>query len=132
MKQTERLIKTIEDAAFILGLRDDGIVHVYYRSNSVIDVDVQDRVRVAAFKLTNDVKHPCLFEAGDYVSLTKEARANAIKKEDDFPASASAVLVQNLAYKMIVDFYYKVLKPKQAFKVFRNFDEAVEWLKTHL
>lgn len=132
MKQSEHLIKTIDDPDFVLGLRGDGIVHVYYKSNTVIDVDMQDRIRVAAFKLTNDVKHPCLFEAGDYVSLTKEARANAIKKEDDFPASASAVLVQNLAYKMIADFYYKVHKPKQAFKVFRNIDEAIEWLKTHL
>ncbi len=132
MKQPERLVKIIEDPEFILGLRDDGIVHVYYKSNTIIDVDMQNKVRDNAFKLTNDKKHPCLFEAGDYVSLTKEARANAIKNEDDFPALASAVLVQNLAYKMIADFYYKVHKPKQAFKVFRNIDEAIEWLKSHL
>jgi len=95
-------------------------------------VEVQNKVKDAAFDLTSSTKRPCLFEAGDYVSLTKEARANAIAKEEDFPATASAVLVQNLAYKMIADFYYKINKPKQAFKVFRNIDEALDWLKNYL
>ncbi len=131
MKQAERLIKTVEDPEFTIGLRDDDIVHVYYKSNTVIDVEIQKKVREATFLLTNGKKHPCLFEAGDYVSLTKEARANAIEQEDDFPALASAVIVQNLAYKMVADFYYKVHKPKQAFKVFRNIDEAIVWLKKH-
>ncbi len=132
MKQPERITKSIDDRDFIIGLRDDGLLHIYYKSNCTIDVEVQEKVKEAAFLLTKKITRPCLFEAGDYVSLTKEARANAIKKEGDFPASASAVLVQNLAYKMIADFYYKINKPKQAFKVFQNIDDAINWLILYL
>lgn len=130
MKQSERIIKKVEDPEFIVGYRDDGIIHVFYKSRTVIDVDMQNRIREAAFSLSGDVKLPCLFEAGEYVTLTNEARANAIKNEDNFPALASAVLVQNLAYKMIADFYYNINKPKQPFRTFRNIDDAVNWLYT--
>lgn len=131
MKQSERIIKKIEDPEFIIGLRDDGLMHMYYKSGSVIDVNIQNRVRDAAFSLSGNKKMPCLFEAGEYVTLTKEARANAIDSEDNFPALASAVIVQNLAYKMIADFYYKINKPKQPFKVFRNIEDAITWLSTY-
>lgn len=131
LKQAERIIKKVEDPEFIIGLRDDGLMHMYYKSGTVIDVAIQNRVRDAAFSLSNNKKMPCLFEAGEYVTLTKEARANAIDNEENFPASASAVLVQHLAYKMIADFYYKINKPKQPFKVFRNIDEAITWLITY-
>lgn len=106
-------------------------MHMYYKSGSVIDVNIQNRVRDAAFSLSGNKKMPCLFEAGEYVTLTKEARANAIDSEDNFPALASAVIVQNLAYKMIADFYYKINKPKQPFKVFRNIEDAITWLSTY-
>jgi hypothetical protein len=128
MKQSECVVNKIESPEFIVGLRSDGILHVYYKSNTVIDVDIQEKVSKAAFELTGNKKCPCLFEAGDYCVLTKEARANAIKKESDFPATVSAVLVQNLAYKMIADFYNKVNKPKQPYKTFRKVEDAVTWL----
>lgn len=131
MKQPERIINQVEDPEFIVGYRDDGLLHVYYKSRTVIDVDMQNRIRQAAFTLSGDVKLPCLFEAGEYVTLTNEARANAITNEENFPASASAVLVQNLAYRMIADFYYKINKPRQPFKVFGNIDDAVKWLYTY-
>lgn len=131
MKQSERIVKQVEDPEFIIGLRDDGLMHMYYKSGTVIDVNIQNRVRDAAFSLSGNKKMPCLFEAGEYVTLTKEARANAIDSEESFPACASAVIVQHLAYKMIADFYYKINKPKQPFKVFRNIEEAIEWLIAH-
>ena len=129
MKEADRIVKKFEAPGFIIGIRDDGIMHVYYKSNTLIDVGIQSEVRDAAFALSRDKKMPCIFEAGDYVTLTKEARANAKANEEDFPSTASAVIVQNLAYKMVADFYFKMSNPKQPFKVFKKIDEAVEWLK---
>ena len=76
-----------------------------------------------------EIKRPFIFSAGEFVSITKEARKNATKMEDQVPVSASAVLVINLAQKLIADFYYKFDKPKNPLKVFRDFDKGIEWLK---
>jgi hypothetical protein len=128
VQNKQDLIKTIELEEAILGLRHDGIYHVYYKANTIIDVPLQEKLRGVLKEMTQNKKSLFLFEAGDYCSVTKEARDNAIKTETDFPSSATVVLVQNLAYKMIADFYYKINKPKQPYKVVRRFDEGIKWL----
>ena len=40
------------------------------------------------------------------------------------------LIVTNLAYKIIANFYMKVHKPKRPLKTFRNEEDAIEWLQT--
>ena len=68
--------------------------------------------------------------AAENVNITKEARDNAVKIEDQSSLGASAVIVNNLAYKLIANFYMRFNKPKRPFKTFSNEKDAIEWLLT--
>ncbi|MBP9068121.1 MAG: hypothetical protein KBG47_01350 [Bacteroidia bacterium] len=116
----------------IVTLKTDGIVYVKYAVDTTVDLDVQARMLDAFIEITEKKLTPFLFEAEDGVTVTKEARDNAIVMEESTPCKATAVLVQNIAYAMIANFYVKFNKPKRPFKVFNKKEEAIEWLKLHL
>lgn len=124
-----KIIKQIKHPEATLSLREDGIVHVFYHDHVVLDVPLQLRM-AEAFNLIADSKSTYfIFEAGENVHVTKEARDNALKLEDSTPILASAVIANNLAYRMIANFFLKVQKPKGKYKVVANIEEALKWIK---
>ena len=125
-----KIIKQIKHPEATLTLRADGIVHVFYHDNTILDVPLQLRMADAFNAIADGKKSLFIFEAGDGVHVTKEARDNALKLEDSTPILASAVIADNLAYRMIANFFLKVQKPKGKYKVVANIDDAVKWLKS--
>jgi hypothetical protein len=69
-----------------------------------------------------------MFDAMDNVTITKEARENAIKLEEKSPSYASAAIANSLPYRLIANFYLKFNKPGIPFRLFRKEEEALEWL----
>lgn len=124
-----KIIKEIKLPEATLSKREDGIIHVCYHDNTVLDVELQLRMADAFNEIADHKKSLFIFDAGDNVIVTKEARNNAIKLEDSTPILASAVIARNLAYRMIANFFLKVQKPKGKYKVVANLEEAVTWLK---
>ena len=121
--------KTIEIPEAFIRLREDGIAHVTFKDGITIDIPLQLRLIEAYNQVCDNKKTPFLFDAKDHVSITKEAKNNAITIEGLSPVCASAIIANNLAYKLIAEFYIKLNKPKSPFKIFRNHDDAFEWLK---
>ncbi|MCB9187978.1 MAG: hypothetical protein H6599_01725 [Flavobacteriales bacterium] len=97
MNNRELLIREIETEDAIFGLRPDGIVHVFMKDDLELDVPAQWRMMEVYDELTQGNKTPFIFEAGVGVSVTKEARDNAIKLEHRSPMGACAVIVSNTA-----------------------------------
>lgn len=128
MHQAEKVIRKIEKFNMIVAMRNDGLVHVFYLPNTEITVDLQNEMYKMYEEITEGKKAKFIFEGGEFVSITKEARENAILMEDSTPTLSSAIVVQNLGQKIIADFYYMVNKPKQPYKVFWSFEKAIEWL----
>lgn len=128
MNDIDKLVRKFETDDVIVGIRADGILHAYYKPNTVVDVPLQMQVRDFLIELTGNVKHPTIFQAGEFISLTKEARDNAITMEDKTPTLLTVVVVRNFAQKLIADFYYKVNKPKQPYKVVWQFEKGIQWL----
>lgn len=129
MQHREDLIETIENEYGIIGKRHDGIIHVYYFPELEVDLNVQAEMLNVFLKITESKPHAFLFEAGNYVTVTKEARDNAIKMEMKTPVRATVVLVKNSMHKLLADFYYKVNKPVFPYKVSRDFEQSIFWLK---
>jgi hypothetical protein len=127
-KTTTTFIRQIILPEATLSLREDGIVHVFYNDNLVLDVPVQLKMADAFNKIADGKKSLFIFEAGENVIVTKEARNNALKLEDSTPILASAVIAHNLAYRMIANFFLKVQRPKGQYKVVADMEEAVNWL----
>lgn len=128
MLQKQMLVKSVETDEAIVGLRADGIIHVFYKSGTVIDLDLQDRVGKILQEIAGGMDRPCIYEAEENVTVTKEARDNAIQLEDVVPQSCSVVYVNNLAYKLVAQFYYKFNKPRKPYKVMTDFGEGIAWL----
>lgn len=128
MFEQDHLIKRIEVPEAVIGLRDDGIIHVSFVSGTLITVEVQMKLLEVYNNIAEHRKCKFIFEGGEFVSISKEAMENAFKIEDEAPLGITAVVIRNLAQKLIAEFFYKVRKPKQPYKVFKDFDQAVAWL----
>lgn len=128
----ERIVSEVDTAKYNIKLKSDGIVYVVFKDNTTLDIDLQIEMLNVYNEITRGTLTPFLFEAKDGVEITKEARHNAIVMEDKTPCKVTAVIVQNIAYAMIANFYMKFNKPKRPFKVFNKREEAIEWLKSHL
>lgn len=124
-----KIIKQIVFSEATLSLREDGIVHVFYNDGTVLDIPLQLKMADAFNTIAEGKPSLFIFEAGEHVQITKEARDNAIKLEDSTPILASAVIADNLAYRLIANFFLKVQKPKGKYKVVANMTEALSWLK---
>lgn len=132
MHQKELLEKVIEIDEAIIGLRKDGIGHVYFKPGMELTIAIQYKLLDCYNEITGGIKTPFIFEAGEYVNVTSEARDNATHLEAIAPLSATVVVVNNLAYKLIADFYYKFNRPKQPYKVVSSFNDGIAWLKTEI
>ena len=110
--------------------KSNDIIYVLFKDNCTLDIDLQMRLLEQYNKIAENKLMPFIFMAAENVSITKEARDNAVKIEDISMIGSSAVIVTSLPYKLIANFYLKFNKPKRPFKVFSNEEEAVKWLKT--
>jgi hypothetical protein len=122
------IVKEIDLKEVRISLKSDGIVHVLLKANSVLDIELQMRMLDAYNVVTEKKLTPFIFEAEDGINVTKEARDNAILIEEISPCKAMAVVVDNIAYAMIGNFYLKFNKPKRPYKVFKNRKDGLDWL----
>jgi hypothetical protein len=129
---TAKFKNVIELPEAFIRERYDGIIQVTFREGITLDINLQVRLHEKYSEICNGKRLPFLYEAMDHVSVTKEAKEYAVKIEDISPVKASAILVNNLAYKLIAEFYYRVNKPKKHYKIFSKEEKAVEWLKQFL
>jgi len=124
-----KTIASIETTVCIITLHEDGVGSMHFKDNIHQDVPEQMENLKALIEITNNKLTPFVITAGENVTLTREARHNALKIEEESPMNGTAVVVQNFAYKIIADFYLNVQKPKRPFAVFTDKTKAYEWCK---
>ncbi|MBL7882715.1 MAG: hypothetical protein JNL69_01495 [Bacteroidia bacterium] len=119
----------IETSIAVISVDENGIGHQYFKDNTVLDIPEQLE-NLEVIKTVTEMKPtPFVISAGKNVIITKEARDNAISIEPLSPINASAIVVQNLAYRLIAEFFIKVQKPKMPYKIFTDKESAYEWCK---
>jgi hypothetical protein len=128
MHQKDAIIRHVETEDVFAGLRHDGIVHVFIKDFTELTPCVQDKLLGVYATLTENRKVRFIVEGGDFLSITPEARKYALEIEAVSPMGATAVLVKNLAQKLVADFFQFQHKPQQHYKVFTRFTPAVDWL----
>lgn len=110
--------------------KSNDIVYVTFKDDCNLDIPLQMRLLDYYKEITDNKLMHFMFFAAENVSLSKEARDNAVKIEDQSMLGATAVVVDTLAYKLIANFYLKFNKPKRPYKVFSKEEDAIKWLKT--
>lgn len=129
-KEDLRIIKELDFEDVNLQRKSNDIVYVTFKDNCNLDIPLQMRLLDYYRDITDGKLMHFMFFAAENVSLSKEARDNAVKIEDQSMLGATAVVVDTLAYKLIANFYLKFNKPKRPYKVFSKEDEAIKWLKS--
>jgi hypothetical protein len=123
-------IKELDLPEVNIQTKSNGIVYLLFKDDCTLDIDLQMRLLEHYHDMTGGKLMPFVVMAAENVTITKEARDNAVKIEDISMIGASAVIVTSLPYKLIANFYLKFNKPKRPFKVFSNEDDGIAWLKT--
>lgn len=111
-------------------LTNDGLLEVYFKDNANITEDSIEWVLQTGKKMT-DVNVPALYSGGEFVSITKKGAAHQRKTHQLNPYSAKAVVVKNLAQRILADYYYKLSKNPYPMKIFKKEEDAIEWLKKY-
>jgi hypothetical protein len=112
-----------------ISLRSDGIVHVHFHKDTTFDIPLQASMRDVYDKMLQGRKAKFIFSADEGFTLTKEVRERA-DLQDNSSILCYAMVVNNLAYKIIADFYIRVTKPKGNYKLVTSLADAVKWLNS--
>jgi hypothetical protein len=120
-------MKCFEDEALRACLRPDGYVHVYVKDHTTITPAVQDRI-LEVYDSITQIPRGLIFEAGEFVSLSREAQSEVQKLRKYTPTRASAIIVKDLSQRIIIDYFLRNAPPKNPFKVVRDMNEALNWL----
>jgi hypothetical protein len=84
--------------------------------------------RVSEF--SENEKLPVFTMTFDFISINHEAKNFIASEEGGKYTLVNAVLIDNLAKKLIFNFYLKLNKPKIPTRGFTNIDDGLIWLKS--
>lgn len=127
-KHTKLPVKTIETNDASVNLRADGILHVHFKENTEISLELQLSLRKIYDELLGDQPTGFIYSAEAGFSISKEARENFGNFPGKNPVSACGLVANNLAYRLVGNFLIKVYSPKIPIKLFDTVEEAAEWL----
>jgi|GEM_PF-2128150 len=79
MFDQEYLVKRVQVPEAVIGLREDGIIHVSFTSGTEITIDVQMKLLEVYNNISGFQKRKFVFEGGEFVSISKDAMDHALK-----------------------------------------------------
>lgn len=121
-------LRTVETLDAFVNLRADGIVHVHFKAQTVLSLGLQLSLRKIYGELVNDHPTGFIYSAEEGFSISKEARENFRKLPHGNPIKAYGIVANNLAYRLVGNFFIKFYSPKIPLKLFETVEEAAAWL----
>jgi hypothetical protein len=122
-------MKSIKTSVFHVSLIEEGIIHVIINDHADFDINVMLEMRAANNELSGGKPYCVLLESGDFVNYTKEAQRESTTPEHTKNRIAMAVIENNIAIRILTDFYIKLFKPIGPTKSFKSKEKAMEWLR---
>ena len=131
MSAQRKIVKEIVEQGYLRAvLHSTGVIQIFWDSSlEVIDVRHLSKMQQIVGELGGDKKMPLLFMPHDFLHLSKEGGKYATTEEGTRFSAAIAVLVDNLAKRILLNFFLSFNKPKVLTKGFTNKEEAFEWLE---
>ena len=121
MKKIELVYATLEK-------RDD-FIWLIMKEDAELDVKEVIEFTSACEKLSGNKPYFLISDARVNLSITTEGRKAAASRKISPLLVANAVLVNNVAVRMVANFFTAVNKPHFKYKVFNEELEALTWLK---
>src|SRR3954470_16084172 len=121
MKKAELPYATIE--------KRDGVIWLIMKEEAELDVREVKEFTSVCEKLSGNKPYYLISDARVNLSISTEGRTAATSKEISPLLVANAVFVNNVAVRMVANFFTAVNKPHFKYKVFNDEQEAQAWLK---
>ncbi len=111
-------------------LFENGVVEIFWdKSIELIEVKHLKKMQEIVAEIGEGKKMPILFAPHEFVHIDTEGQNYATSNEGVIYTKAVAVLVTNLAMRILMNFFLKTSKQKVPTKSFPNREEAMIWLE---
>lgn len=131
IKEAVRVVEIKEFDKSLYEFREDGIIVISIKDGS--HMELEDMLKEHRFVLSKQEYLPMrvLVKPGKNTSISKEVREYVNRPDAKKLVYCQAILVDNLAHKIIADFMMRLYRTPGAFKVFSDEDRAIEWVKNY-
>lgn len=121
-------IAITETKAFTLYRLENKVLFFDYKND--IDIDLDDVKEAFNLYTRHSENHTnkVLLTFGQYTSIDLDARKYSENKT--MPTPAQAIVIRNLAQRILVRFYRILRKDSHPLKFFANTEDALSWLHT--
>lgn len=124
------VIKKSETDFAVVTLGADKIMRVMFRKKTEITQDSFRKLFELFKTMIDGIPYAYIYYAEDSSpTVTDDGRRFAKDEEFSFPKICNAVIVTNLAHKLLANFYLKFNKPNYPFKVFSKIEDAEKWCR---
>ncbi len=109
---------------------DDNVLRIDYRGGGDLDIHYIKSHTEAILKVCNGIPRPFLIDLRDVFGSISYEGQNYLASYPELTKVriAQAIVIDNLANRLLGNFYFSVLRPKGPRKIFNSVDKAKEWL----
>lgn len=131
MTLTQNIVKEIIVEGYLKAkLYEEGFIEIFWDENlDLIEGKHMSKMQEVVCELGGGKKMPLLFIPHEFVQTNSEGQKYATSDEGVRYSLAIAVLVDNLAKRLLMNFFMKTSKPKVPTKGFSTREDAILWLK---
>lgn len=108
---------------------EEGIIHVIYKSNLLISLDIAKKMVAERLKLTAGKTMPLYADIRGLISIDTISRKYLAGEEAIKNLSAGAIHINGLISKLAGNIFITVEKPPIPTKLFTDRDKAIGWLE---
>jgi len=129
-KHKELIQRTLleETKAFNLYRLEGKILFFDYHSNVIIQLSDVKKAFELYEQYSENYSFKVLLGFGQYTTIEVDARKYS--ENNAIPTPAEALVIRNLAHRIIARFYDILRKSKHPLKIFKNMEDALRWLRS--
>ncbi len=120
---------SINSEKTIVSLIENNIIHIHLKSNQEIALNDAQEILESMGIVGGGKKYPVFIDAGEFVSVDDDVRSFSASKVGNIYTVADAIAIDNVAQKLLANFYLKNDHPKVPTKIFSNKHDALAWLR---
>lgn len=108
------------------------ILQTFVKENNTIDVADLWKIKEVNRELADGKKYGVLVESDMMTNITKDAMKLSASKEFQENTVAKALIIKSVGHQIVGSFYLKFNKPHIPTRIFKEKEEALEWLSQML
>lgn len=108
---------------------EEGVIENYFMGDKMIEVDDIKELRGVNLEIAENKPYTVLVVGEDLASFSRETRELLASKEFVGKTIAKAIVIGNLAQRLMANFYLHINKPHIKTKLFTDRKKAMEWLR---